>query len=291
MNYNFKNKVALITGGTTGLGLKLVQNFLNCNASVVFCSRNPKKVEEIEKKLSAKLQKKQMLIGITADVSNKNDVDKIFDIANKNFSKIDVLINNAGVYGPIGPYEELDWNEWLEALNINLIGSLLTIKRIVPIFKSNKKGKIIQISGGGATSPMPNFSSYSVSKAGIVRMVETISRELIPHNIDVNAVAPGPMNTNMLDQVLNSNPETVGTEFYNKSQEQKNQGGAGFDKAIELINYLSSSKSDGLTGKIISALWDNYKDWNKNLNQIVESDVYTLRRITGRDRNLDWGDK
>ena len=138
---------------------------------------------------------------------------------------------------------------------------------------------------------MPNFSSYSVSKAGIVRMVETISRELIPHNIDVNAVAPGPVNTNMLDQVLNSNPETVGTEFYNKSQEQKNQGGAGFDKAIELINYLSSSKSDGLTGKIISALWDNYKDWNKNLNQIVESDVYTLRRITGRDRNLDWGDK
>ena len=95
----------------------------------------------------------------------------------------------------------------------------------------------------------------------------------------------------MLDDLLKSGPENVGEDFYNKSIKQKELGGAGFANGIELINFLSSSKSNGITGRLISALWDKYENWPKYLDDLKKSDSYTLRRVTGRDRNFDWGDK
>ena len=138
---------------------------------------------------------------------------------------------------------------------------------------------------------MPNFSSYAVSKTGIVRFVETMSYELKGYGIYINAVAPGALNTKMLDQVLGSNPEKVGNEFYNRSVKQKENGGAGFQKGIDLINFLISDAGDKITGKLISAQWDNFEKWPDNIVKVTESDVYTLRRIVGKDRKLDWGDK
>ena len=291
MNKKFKDKNIIITGGTDGLGLATAKNFINNGANLITCSRSNKKIISARKLLSPKLIEGQKLILIQADVSCKEDVEKLISTAVSNFSSIDIIISNAGIYGPIGKIETIDWDNWVEAININLLGSILVIKNVLPILKKQNKGKIIQISGGGATNPMPNFSSYTVSKSGIVRFVETISEEVRNYNIDINAIAPGALNTKMLDDLIKSGPANVGEDFYNKSISQKKEGGVGFSHGVALISFLASSESDGISGKLISALWDKYYDWPNHIKELKSSELYTLRRIIGRDRNQNWGDK
>ncbi len=102
-----------------------------------------------------------------------------------------VLVNNAGVYGPLGSIEEIDWQAWVQAIEINLFGSILMCRALLPHFKSSRYGKIVQLSGGGATNPLPRISAYAASKAAVVRFAETLAEEVRENGIDVNAIAPG----------------------------------------------------------------------------------------------------
>ena len=109
--------------------------------------------------------------------------------------------------------------------------------------------------------------------------------------IDVNAIAPGALNTRMLDEILAAGPAKVGKAFYERSVQQKEKGGASLDSGAELALFLASAESDGITGKLISAGWDNWREWVNHLEELNISDVYTLRRIVGGDRRMLWGDK
>ena len=142
-----------------------------------------------------------------------------------------------------------------------------------------------------ATNPMPRISAYAVSKAAIVRFAETLAEEVRDSGIDVNAIAPGALNTRMLDEVLEAGPEKVGQAFYERSLKQKESGGVPLDRGAELALFLASEASDGITGKLISAVWDNWEHWPEHLEDLSSSDAYTLRRIVGRDRGFEWGDK
>ena len=146
------------------------------------------------------------------------------------------------------------------------------------------------MSGGGATNPLPNISAYAVSKAAIVRFAETLAEEVRGFGIDVNAIAPGALNTGMLQEVLVSGPDKAGKIFYEKALAQKKNGGEPLIKGADLALFLASSTSDGITGKLISAVWDKWENWPEYLDELNNSDAYTLRRIVGRDRGLDWGD-
>ena len=95
----------------------------------------------------------------------------------------------------------------------------------------------------------------------------------------------------MLQEVLDSGPEKVGKDFYEKALKQKIKGGIPLRKGADLAVFLASSRSNGITGKLISAVWDNWEDWPEHLDILKYSDVYTLRRIAGCDRGLEWGDK
>tara|TARA_B100001769_G_C21860053_1_gene465795 strand:- start:44 stop:736 length:693 start_codon:yes stop_codon:yes gene_type:complete len=225
------------------------------------------------------------------DISIFSEVKSLINNALKKFKRIDVLVNNAGVYGPKGKVENVDWNEFLKTININLLGSIYLCRELIPYFKKNKKGKIIQLSGGGATSPLPFISAYATSKAAVVRFIENLSEELRGYNIDVNAVAPGPLNTRMLDEVIKAGPKKVGKEFFRKSLMQKKNGGTPFNKVDKLILFLASTHSDGISGKLISALWDNWDNWINYKDILSKSEMYTLRRITASDKGYLWGDK
>ena len=154
-----------------------------------------------------------------------SDVENVVRSAKEKFGRIDILVNNAGVYGPKGLIEMVDWQDWVHALEINLYGSILMCRAVVPHFKARGSGKIIQLSGGGATTPLPHLSAYAVSKAAIVRFVETLAEEVREDHIDVNAIAPGALNTRMLDEMLEAGPERVGQAFYDRSVKQKQAGG------------------------------------------------------------------
>ena len=135
----------------------------------------------------------------------------------------------------------------------------------------------------------PGLSSYAASKAAIVRFAETLALELAEDEIDVNAVAPGALNTRLLDEVLEAGPDAVGEDFYRRSLEQQKSGGTPLELGAELAVWLGSGASDGITGRLLSAKWDPWRDLPEHRADL-DSDVYTLRRIVPADRGLDWGD-
>ena len=261
----------ILSGATRGLGLELLKHFANKNYNLILISKSSKKLISLKKKFS----KKGINLHVyPVDICKVHELKKIVKKILIKFERIDILINNAGIWGPIGSFEKIMWSKWIEALNINLIASIYLVKSVLPCMKKNNFGRIIQLSGGGATAPMPNFSSYAVSKTGIVRFVETISEECKEFNISINAVAPGAMNTRMLNIALKAGRKKLG-EQYNKLLKQKKQGGAGFNKAIDLIDFLI--RNGKISGKLISAIWDPWdkKNFIKKLN---DKNIYTLRR-------------
>ena len=284
-------KIAIITGANQGLGLEIARRYLAAGADLMLCARNGELLERACASLVALAEPGQKVVAQVADVSQENDVRAVVEATLSQLNGCHILVNNAGVYGPKGEIESIDWAEWVSALQINVLGSVLMSRAVIPHFKRQRYGKIIQLSGGGATNPMPRISAYAVSKAAIVRYAETLAEEVRGLGIDVNAIAPGALNTRMLDEILAAGPDKVGKSFYERSLQQKESGGAGLAKGADLALFLASPASDGISAKLISALWDDWEVWPTHLRELAVSDAYTLRRITGRERGLAWGDK
>jgi 3-oxoacyl-[acyl-carrier protein] reductase len=226
-----------------------------------------------------------------ADVSDPEAVSRLVEDASRRLPRFTGLVNNAGIYGPKGRLEDVAWEEWARAVEINLFGTALPCRAAIPVFRRRGYGKIVNLSGGGATAPLPRLSSYAASKAAVVRLTETLAHETAGAGIDVNAVAPGALNTRLLDEVLFAGPEQVGEEFYRKALRQKETGGAPLEKGAALCAYLLSAESDGVSGRLISAIWDPWTTLAAKAKQLAETDVYTLRRIVPRDRGLDWDEE
>lgn len=291
MQKMLSGKVALVTGANQGLGLEIARKFVLAGADLMLCARNETMLKEAQTELRESAAPDQTILAKACDVSVEADVRSLVKETVENLGGCQILVNNAGIYGPKGEIESVDWAEWTKAIEINVYGSILVCRELLPYFKKQGYGKIIQLSGGGATNPLPRISAYAVSKAAIVRFAETLAEEVRGSGIDVNAIAPGALNTRMLDEILEAGPDKVGKDFYERSLKQKESGGAPLDRGAELALFLASAESDGITGKLISAVWDKWEHWAEHLDELSSSDVYTLRRITGRDRGISWGDK
>lgn len=290
MNKVLAGKVAIITGANQGLGLEIAKKYASSGAHLMLCARNVNLLEAATHEVAKLAGSEQKIVCQVADVSNESDVNELVAATIAQLGGCHVLVNNAGVYGPKGEIESIEWVDWVRAIEINIFGSILMSRAVLPHFKMQHYGKIIQLSGGGATSPMPRLSAYAVSKAAIVRYAETLAEEVRGSGIDVNSIAPGALNTRMLEEILEAGPDKVGKDFYERSMRQKETGGAGLVKGADLALFLASPESDGITAKLISAVWDSWREWPNHLDQLSKSDVYTLRRISGRDRGMEWGD-
>ena len=279
---------ALITGANQGLGLEIARFFVREGASVFICARDGGALEEAASELRELAGDGERVRAQTADVSDRSSVDDLVAGAIAAFPDLSILVSNAGVYGPKGSIWDVDWDEWARAIEINLLGSVLVTRAIAPHLRRRGGGKVIQLSGGGATSPLPGLSAYAASKAGIVRFVETVALELRDDRVDVNAIAPGALNTRMLDEVIEAGPDRVGAAFHERALEQAQKGGTPLAKGAELAVWLASSDSDGISGKLLSAVWDPYREFAEHRDDL-DSDIYTLRRIVPGDRGKDWG--
>jgi NAD(P)-dependent dehydrogenase (short-subunit alcohol dehydrogenase family) len=282
-------RAAIVTGGSHGLGLEIARAYLGAGARVLVCARDADALDRSKRELEAVAPGPDLAETTVADVSDPESVERLVADALERFTRIDVLVNNAGVYGPKGPAEDVDWEEWEHAIRVNLFGSVLSCRAILPHFRANGYGKIVQLSGGGATSPLPRLSAYAASKAAAVRFAETLAEELRGTGIDVNSIAPGALNTRLLDEVLEAGPERVGESFYERAVEQRATGGTPLEVAARLAVFLASAASDGITGKLISAPWDPWEELLSHEEDLRSTDVYTLRRIVPADRGLDWG--
>ncbi len=284
-----KNVNALITGGSQGLGKVIAEHFLREGANVCICSRSKKELLATRDELAKKFPS-QKVLAKTCDVSNETQVADLVSFALREMDSIRALVLNAGVYGPMGPTESVNLEEWRRAMDINLLGVLLPCRALIPHFKKAGGGKIVVLSGGGATNPLPNISSYAASKAAVVRLAETLAGELKPFHVDVNAIAPGALKTRFVEQVLEAGPEKVGAEFFAKNKKWSEEGAVPLELGANLAVYLASTESDGITGKLISAQWDPWEKLQEFKNDLA-GDIYTLRRIVPKDRGKKWGDK
>ena len=284
------NLNALITGGSQGLGKTIAEHFLREGANVVLCARSEKDLSATRDELTKKFPA-QKVSAKTCDVSNEAQVNELVAFVLRELGSLDALVLNAGIYGPMGPTESVELDEWRRALDINLFGVLLPCRAVIPHFKMAGRGKIVVLSGGGATNPLPNISAYAASKAAVVRLMETLAEELKSFHVDVNAIAPGALATRLVDEVLAAGPEKVGVAFFEKNKGWKEKGAVPLEIPAGLAVYLASAESNGITGKLISAQWDDWAKLHEHRDELAKSDIYCLRRITAKDRGKTWGDK
>lgn len=284
-----ENRCAIITGASQGLGFEIAAKYLAAGASVTICARNAPVLDAAAARLSKLARAGQTVVAVPADVSRPADVARLVDTALSRLGRLDILVNNAAVAGPSGALETVGWDEWLHAIEVNLLGPVLMSRAALPHLKKAGRGKIIQLSGGGATKALPMRSAYAASKAAVIRFVETLAEETRPHRIDVNAIAPGALNTRMLDELLAASPDAVGRELHQHWLRQKSAGGVPLSRGAELAVFLGCDLSNGITGKLLSAVWDPWQALPDHLDELNGSDVYTLRRIVPADRNMHWG--
>ena len=288
MSASLAGRNAIITGASQGLGRAIAEAYLDAGASVCICARDGALLEQVRTDLVKRAGPGQGVQAIAADVSREADVQRLVDAALRAFPQVHVLVNNAGIYGPMGPIEEIDWAEWVRAIEINLMGSVLCCRALVAHFKAHRYGKIVQLSGGGASQPMANVTAYAASKAAVVRFAESLADETREWGIDVNAIAPGALKTRMLDELLASGPSRVGAAFHERMGKLKEQVGTPLETGAALAVFLGSAASDGISGRLLSAVWDPWESLPGRLAELQRTDVYTLRRIVPKDRGLAW---
>lgn len=288
-----RGRSAVITGGTRGLGLEIARAYLQAGArGVCICGRDAAPLRLAETELRELAGDDQEVLAVRVDVSRPTDVERLVQSAVDCFGDLSVLVSNAGVYGPKEPIASVDWQEWVRAVEINLFGSVLAVRAALEPLVASGQGKIVQLAGGG-DGGLQGRSAYAASKGAIIRFVETLADELRERGsaVDVNAIAPGALNTRLLDEVLEAGPERVGQDSYRRAIEQQRGGGVPLRCAAELAVFLASPASDGITGKLLSAVWDPWQTLPDRRDDLARTDVYTLRRIVPADRGLTWDRK
>ena len=286
---SLEGRTAVITGANQGLGLAIARAYVEAGASVFLCARDAALLGRARDEVAALASPAQVVLARPADVSRPDDVAALARDALDAFPHLQILVNNAGVYGPLGLIEDVDWDGWVKAIEVNLFGSILMCRALLPHFKSQRYGKIVQLSGGGATNPLPRISAYAASKAAVVRFAESLALEVNDDGIDVNAVAPGALNTRMMDELMAAGPERVGPAFFARMKRIAGEGGTPLETGAALTVFLASAASDGITGKLLSAVWDPWEAFDQYRDDLNRTDVYTLRRIAPADRGLAWG--
>jgi NAD(P)-dependent dehydrogenase (short-subunit alcohol dehydrogenase family) len=285
----FKSQNIVITGASLGLGRAIAEAFAQEGAHLLLCARTAGPLEQAAQELQKIAVPGQKILWKACDVSNEGQVKELAALALKELGGCDVLVNNAGIHGAKGPLEEVSWDEWRRTIEIDLFGVILPCRSFIPLMKKAGRGKIINLSGGGATAPRPFFSAYAAAKAAVVRVTETLAEELRPHHIEVNAVAPGPINTRLVAEAVAAGPQKIGQKAYAEMLRITQGGDRPPELAAELCLFLAGPESDGITGKLISAPWDPWPNLASHRGELATGDIYTLRRIVPEDRGKKWG--
>lgn len=288
-------KSVLITGASGGLGKVLAKIFYDAGWHIALSARSASTLHELAETLKKSSNyPPQSILVLPYDLQDSQAPDLLFHELRKHWSGLTALINNAGIQGPIGNAWESEQADWEAAFRILVFAPIRLCQLAVSWMGEYNGGAIINLSGGGATAPRSGFSAYSAAKTALVRFSEILATECSRMNISVNAVAPGAMPSNMLKMVVTAGELAAGKKEFELAQEILNTSDKNsFIRAAECILFLCEPDGRKITGKLISAVWDNYHEWSKqmHINELLNSDVYTLRRITGRDRGLFWGDK
>ena len=271
-----EGQVAVITGAGRGIGRAIALAYAREGARLALAARGE---AELDETAAAVQELGGEAITVRTDVTSQIATERLARRVVEHFGRIDVLVNNAGISGPVGPLQSNDIAEWVDTINVNLTGTFLMCRAVIPVMLQQGAGRIINLSGAGVANAWSNMSAYCSSKAAVVRLTEVIAQELDGKGIMVNALGPGSVHTSMWERMTEQAAE-AGAEFIHQlGQRVLSGGGASIDDCAELAVWLASGESGALTGRIISATADDYRSLEPQIDTIMEGDAYTLRVV------------
>ena len=266
---SFEARRILVTGGSLGIGLEVSRELARRGGRVIVAARG---IEAIEAAIAALEGSGHE--GISIDVSDPRaweDAAVRIDAS----GELHGLVTAAGILGPIGALEKLSPADLIETIAINLVGTMLALQFALPRLRASG-GRVVTFSGGGGTSPLARYDAYAASKAAVVRLTENLAAT---GETEINAVAPGFVATRMHDETLRAGAEAAGRSYYERTQEQLRAGGFPATEAAELVAFLLGPGAAGITGRLISAQWDPWREDEFRERLRTDSDLAKLRRI------------
>ena len=266
-------RVALITGGGRGIGQAIARAYAAEGAKLALAARTD--VELQETAASIRSQYNADVITVLTDVTDRAQVDNAVAQTLDRYGVIDVMVNNAGNTGQIGPLWTLDPDRWANTIAVHILGTYYGCRAAIPPMLERGYGRIVNMSGVGG----PNDTSYDAAKTAIVNMTENLSIELAGAGITVNAISPGSIHTRMWEEVRDMAYEAGDMEMYEKGVQVTSGGGASIERAAQLAVMLGSDLCGALSGRLIRAALDTFEDIPSNIDAIMASDAYLLRRV------------
>jgi NAD(P)-dependent dehydrogenase (short-subunit alcohol dehydrogenase family) len=266
-------RVCFIAGASGVIGQAVAREFLQQGArlALTFQSNLPAEFA------NWKDREPDRVWTLPLDIRNRLQVQQAIAEAIRRFGGLHALVNCTGVLGPVGPTAEVSAADWATAVEINLLGSFYLTRAVLPHMLEHGGGKIIHFSGGGAAYARPFYTAYSASKTALVRFVESLAEEVRRSQIEVNAIAPGPVESRMWNQMRQVREPDARTLEELKRMEET--GGIPPERAAALAVVLASDRSNGLTGRLISAVHDNWAGMGSRIEEVMRSEAGTLRRV------------
>lgn len=259
-------KKIILLGSSGSIGSYLANN-LSDNFEVIATTRSDSQLFENNKNISS----------YSVDFSKQKDIVRFFESIN-DINNIYGIINCYGVQNPIGSFEKTDFKTWENNFNTNFNNYAFLLHMLLNSNHSLKK--VINFSGGGCTFPRQYFSAYSISKISLYKLTEILALEYKDEEIDFNIIAPGTIKSKMTQEVIDAG-ESIGDE-YSEAVNTLNNGGQDKERILDLCQLLLSEKSNGLSGRLFAAQWDNLDNYDMN-ELINDKNLFTLKRVDNKN--------
>ncbi|HZQ74378.1 MAG TPA: SDR family oxidoreductase [Burkholderiales bacterium] len=269
--------VAVITGATGVIGSTIARRLLAHDMKVVAVARHAKGAQ-IERLFGEGATANVVLCD--ADVSDAEQVRELMAYTAGAFGRLDVLLNAAGTYGAIGSVLEVAPGTWKAAFDTNLMGCYSCCHFALPYMVAAKRGRIINVAGGGSTGPLDHFSCYAASKAALARFTDTLASEVKEMGIVANAILPGSVDSGMQDQLLAAGARAGAWYPKMKRMRETGEGFAAASLTADLVEFLLFGAGRVLSGKLLSARYDGFASWQAaEIEAIAATELFALRRM------------
>ena len=268
-----QGRVALITGGGRGIGRAIARAYAAEGAMLGLAARTEAELETTAEEIRAEFGSE--VTTVVTDVRDREQVEHSVSHTLDRLGPIDVMVNNAGNTGEIGPLWELDPERWANVISVHVLGTYYGCRAVIPGMLERGRGRIVNMAGVGG----PNDTSYDAAKTAIVNMTENLSVELAGAGITVNAISPGSIHTRMWEEVRDMALAAGDMEMYEKGVQVTSGGGASIERAAELAVLLGSDACGALSGRLIRAALDTFEDIPARVDEIMASEALLLRRV------------